>query len=413
LKRKVFYGWWVVVACSLINLYTGGVIYFGFTAVFEPIANEFSWSYAQISLAASLRGLEMGLLAPLIGLIVDRWGPRRLMFTGALIGGIGLIFLSRTDSLGMFYGAFVLIAIGLSTCTSTVTVTAVTNWFRKNVGLAIGIVTSGFALGGLMVPLVTVIIDGLGWRNAMAIFGLGLWTVGLPLSLIVRHKPEQYGLQPDGAVISTIFDDESSTLPRDTRDDIKIKQVLISRPFWHIALMTIYQSFGVGAVVTHVMPYFSSIGIERSVSGLMASAIPLASICGRLSFGWFSDRFAKKRIAAISVIFIVIGLILFGCVPNLGMWVLLPFALLFGIGWGGGVPMRPALLSEYFGRARIGTLLGFVFGVAMVGHIVGAPLAGWLFDIWGNYQTVWFLFAGLGAFALASILTIPNLDDSV
>ena len=116
--QKIFYGWYIVVACLLITLYTGGIVHFGFTAVFEPIAQEFGWSYAQISLAASLRGLEMGLLAPFIGMLVDRWGARILLLGGVIITSLGLMLLGHTTSLGMFYGAFGLLAIGTSTCSS-------------------------------------------------------------------------------------------------------------------------------------------------------------------------------------------------------------------------------------------------------------------------------------------------------
>jgi predicted MFS family arabinose efflux permease len=103
LHPKIFYGWYIVGACILIMLFVGGVIDFGFTAVIEPIAKEFGWSYAQISLAASLRGLEIGLLAPLMGLLVDRWGPRRLVLGGSLLICGGLLTLSNVSSLIMFY----------------------------------------------------------------------------------------------------------------------------------------------------------------------------------------------------------------------------------------------------------------------------------------------------------------------
>ena len=132
-RSKLFYGWYIVGACLLIILYTSGVVHFGFTAVFEPIAEEFGWSYAQISLAASLRGFEMGLLAPIIGLFVDRWGPRRLIFGGSILICLGFLLLSRVSSLAMFYGTFALIAIGMSACTGTVLMTAVANWFQKKV----------------------------------------------------------------------------------------------------------------------------------------------------------------------------------------------------------------------------------------------------------------------------------------
>ncbi len=109
-RSKVFYGWYIVGASLLITLYTGGVVHFGFTAVFEPIAEEFGWSYATISLASSLRGFEMGLLAPVAGFLVDRWGPRKLIFGGSILICLGFWLLSRVSSLAMFYRAFALIA---------------------------------------------------------------------------------------------------------------------------------------------------------------------------------------------------------------------------------------------------------------------------------------------------------------
>ncbi len=87
---KVFYGWWIAAASLLIGLYSAGVVFYGFTAIFEPIADELGWSYTQISLASSVRGLEAGLLAPLIGVLADRWGPRRLIFSGAIFTAVGL-----------------------------------------------------------------------------------------------------------------------------------------------------------------------------------------------------------------------------------------------------------------------------------------------------------------------------------
>ena len=108
--RSLFYGWWIVAACFLVSMSSAGVVHFGFTAFFEPIAEEFGWSYTRVSLAASLRGLEMGILAPFVGLIMDRWGPRKLVATGAIFTAAGLFLLSRTMSLGMFYAAFVLLS---------------------------------------------------------------------------------------------------------------------------------------------------------------------------------------------------------------------------------------------------------------------------------------------------------------
>jgi MFS family permease len=174
---RVFYGWWVVGAAFLISLYVGGVVHYGFTTIFQPIANELGWSYTQISFAASLRGLEMSLLAPFTGMLVDRWGPRRLIFFGGIITALGLILLSSVTSLGMFYAAFVLIAIGMSACSMTVLMTAVANWFRKSVGIASGIAVSGFGFGGLVIPLMVRLIDTYQWRTTVTMLAFGMVAV--------------------------------------------------------------------------------------------------------------------------------------------------------------------------------------------------------------------------------------------
>ena len=152
--KPIYYGWWIVLASFVVAFYVAGTIFYGFTAFIEPLAGEFGWSYTQISLAASLRGLEMGLLAPFVGILVDRFGSRKLLLSGVLVLGIGLILLGFTQSLAMFYGAFLLIASGAGGCTSVVTMTAVADWFEKNVGKAMGLTASGFGAGGLMVPAI-------------------------------------------------------------------------------------------------------------------------------------------------------------------------------------------------------------------------------------------------------------------
>jgi MFS family permease len=406
---SVFYGWWIVIACFLIRLYLGGAIFLGFTAVLEPIAKEYGWSYAQVSLAASLRGIEVGLLAPVTGLLVDRWGPRKLIFLGAVIAGLGLIFLTHVSSLVTFYGAFTIIAIGISALGPTVLMTAVVNWFREKVGIATGIVSSGFALGGLMVPLITLLTDKFTWQTAMLYLGLGMWIMVLPLSLIIRHKPEQYGYMLDGNASSSKIARNRSTSVQEAEVDIPTRQALASRAFWHIVLSSLCHTFLVSAVVTHIMPYLSSIGIARSTASLAAGALAVASISGRLGFGWLGDRLCKRWIYAIGFTVLALGLLFFGYVATAGGWLLVPFIILYSVGWGGNWVMRMALIREYFGRSKFGTILGFVSGIMMLGQVSGAPLAGWVFDRWGSYQGIWFVLAGVAITGLVLVLTMPPL----
>jgi OFA family oxalate/formate antiporter-like MFS transporter len=412
-RHKVFYGWYIVGACLFITLYTGGVIHFGFTAVFEPIAEEFGWSYAQISLAASLRGLEMGLLAPLMGFLVDRWGPRRLIVAGSIFVCTGFLLLSRISSLTMYYIAFAFISVGMSTCAGTVLLTAVTNWFRKKAALAIGLVASGFGLGGIIVPVVTKLIDVLEWRMAMVTVGLGMLVTVLPLSFIVRHKPEPYGYLPDGEASLTVKTKEAEISAPSAETSISVMQAIRNRAFWHIAITSMCHSFVIGAVVTHLMPYLSSLGIARSLSSLVALFLPVASIGGRLSSGWLTDRFGKRKIYAACFVSVTAGLLLFASVAMERMWLLVPFIITFSFGWGCSVTTRLTLQVERFGRGSFGRILGFLSGLMMLGNMSGAPLAGWVFDTWGSYTGAWLAFSAPTIIATILALTIPSANSTL
>jgi len=405
--RRIFYGWWVVVACFFISLYTGGVIFYGFTAIFEPLVDQFGWSYAQISLAASLRGLEAGLLAPLVGILVDRWGPRRLLFGGVVIVSLGLVLLSRTTSLGMFYGAFALLATGMSTCSSTVLMTAVANWFRRKISIAMGIMICGYGCSGLLVPVIANLVDTYEWQKAIAILTIGLLAICLPLSLLVRHKPEQYGYQPDGEAENTVVLNTNPSQAETVEANIGTRQALKSRTFWHIALALLCQAMILSTVVTHVMPYLSSIDIPRARSSLIAMAIPLTSISGRLGLGWLGDRLDKRRVIAVAFAMICGGLLCFAFTSLEAPWLLVLFLILFGIGYGGNNTLRGSVIGESFGRSNFGTIHGLVIGIMMVGSITGPPLAGWVFDNWGSYQPIWFVFTGLAVVGILLALTTP------
>ena len=403
--KNLYYGWWVVLACFIINLYVGGIIFFSFTAFFEPIQQEFGWSYTQISLATSLRGLEMGIFAPIVGFLVDRFGSRKLLLGGTIVIGIGLVLLSFTHSLLMFYLCFLFIALGAGGCTSVVTMTAVAIWFKKNVGLALGIMASGFGAGGLIVPLIVFMIDASGWRLTLVILGVGMWLLGIPLSLIVRDRPEQLGLSPDGPLTeSSTTSDHGESLEKKKRAFL---EMIKKRSFLYLNIAETVRMMTVTAVVTHLMPYLSSIGIPRATSGAVAAALPLVSIVGRFGFGWWGDRFDKRIVLATTFFLMSAGVFAFCYVQS--FWVLLLFILLFAPGFGGSMVLRGAILQEYYGMASFGKMLGIVLGSASIGGIIGPTLAGWAFDTLGSYTSVWYGLCGISGVAIFLIMKIKPI----
>ena len=397
--KRVFYGWWITLACSLIGLYVAGAIFFGFTAFFEPIAAEFAWSYTQISFAVSLRGLEMGIFAPLVGFLADYFGPRKVLFGGAITTGAGLILLGQTQSLAMFYGAFVLLAFGAGGCTSVVTMTAVANWFRKKAGIALGVVGSGIGAGGLMVLPIVRLIDLYQWRTTLIILGLGMWAIGIPLSLVIRNRPEHYGYLPDGEVAGT---SGQSHKIQDKGVEIGLKQALKMRTFLYLNLVEAVRMMTIIAVFTHIMPYLSSVGMPRTTAGMVAAAIPLIGIIGRFGFGWLGDIYDKKHMMAVTIGLIILGMLALSFVHM--RWMIIPFLILYSFGHGGSMVIRAAIVREYFGRDSFGKMLGIIMGSASIGGIIGPTLAGWSYDTWGSYRPIWHVFWGL--LSIAIILTL-------
>jgi sugar phosphate permease len=414
--HKIFFGWWLVAACMLIALYLAAVVFYGFTAFIEPMADELGWSYTKISLGASLRGLEGGLMAPLIGMLIDRWGPRRLIFAGGIILSIGLLLLSRTTTLVMFYTAFSVIAVGVGCCSMTALVTTVANWFKRRIGLASGIASCGFGLSGLLIPVIVRLIDSYEWRTAMVILAIGMLVLIVPLSLLFRHKPEQYGYLPDGddpgaARANTGHIDQAAS--SSSEKSIGVRQALKSSVFWHIALAFVCFHLVVGAVVIHVMPYLGSIGITRSTASMIAMAIPLGSVVGRLGMGWIADRVDRRKVSAVGFAMMCLGLICYEYAATVGTWLLVPFLMFFCTGYGGNNTMRVALLRGTFGRGNFGSIFGFLMGISVVGSILGPPMAAWVFDNWGSYQNVWFIAAGFAIASMAFIWTMPKTVELI
>jgi sugar phosphate permease len=330
------------------------------------------------------------------------------MLGGAILSGVALVIVSQTNSLGMFYAIFTLIALGMTAVSPTVTMTTVANWFHRRVGTATGIMHSGVGFSGLMVPVVVILIDTLGWRTAMVILGFCLLVVISPLTFLIRQRPEQYGLSPDGEPSIRTIQSDDALIEENASRDITAREAIRHRSFWHIALAMMFQIMLVNAVTTHMLPYLGSIGIVRATAGLIASAVPLSSVLGRLSFGWLSDRIARQRIMAVGYAMMSVGLLFLTLAASGNPGLLVPFVALFSIGFGGNAIVRAAIVREYFGRRNFGTIHGFIMGVAVIGNLSGPPLAGWVFDTWGSYQGIWLVFVVLALFSLALIATVPR-----
>jgi len=237
--------------------------------------------------------------------------------------------------------------------------------------------------------------------------GIGAWMIGVPLSMIIRNRPEDYGLLPDG---ETVTDNDFNVRREEPEANISFGQALKNRSFLLIVSAEWIRMMTVGTVITHVMPYLTSIGISRSMAGFISAGIPVCSMIGRFGFGWIGDYRDKRYMIAIGLGMMGLGLILFLNLKD-SLVIVLVFLLTFAPGYGGGMSLRGAIIREYFGRAAFGKMVGLTMGVSSVAGIIGPTLGGWVFDTFDSYAPLWLGFAVLNLTGIVLILMVKPYQD--
>ncbi len=400
--KKIFYGWYIVAAALLLSTYNSAIFVYGFTAFMTPIATTFGWSYAQVSIAMSLRGLETGTLDPLIGVAADRWSARKLIIIGICLFALGIFCISRSTNLALFYMSFLITGLGSAISISMVPMTVVARWFRENIGKASGVLAIGLGAGGICAPLMQKMIETYTWQNTLIYLAAGLLIFGIPLSFIFRSRPEDYGMLPDGKS----YDETESVIADDI--SIGVGQALKMRSFWFIGIATILQTASLHAVALHMIPYLTSTGIESGKAALAVSIFAIGSIPARILYGIVSDIFKKKYVMASSMILTVVGLSLFSFLNSDSYVPVVIFAIIHGFAAGGSTTTRTPVVRDYFGAANCGKIFGLVAVSVTLGVVMGAPIAGWVYDTRGVYFPIWLIYAGINIIASVLVLLLPD-----
>jgi sugar phosphate permease len=403
-RTGFFFGWWVVFASAAIVFLTGGTFFYGFGALFNPIVNEFGWSRASVSFAFSLRSEVGGLAAPVVGFAVDRVGSRRLMVVGVALVAIGFVLLSRIESLWAFYGAVVVIAIGMSATGGPVGMVAIAHWFQRQRGRALAVMTVGAGASGVMVLVLAALISAVGWRDALVIMAAVQLVVCIPLALSVRNRPEDMGLRPDGEPFERIGGEER-TRPPAAAEGMTAREALRSGTFWKMAIAGGLTNLGVIAIVVHQIPFFtSSVGLSEGLAAASVTAMTLLSLLGRLGFGYLADTMDKRHVTAACYAITGLALLLYASVYE--AWQILYVLPVFALGFGGSIPVRPAFQAEYFGLKAFGAIQGLAFTIATLGGLLGPVFAGWMYDVTESYRLAFTLLAGGSLLAVPLVLSV-------
>ena len=377
---RVFFGWWIVGSGFLVNTFNGALVFHAFGAYVVLLEADFGWSRTTFAFAFALQRIESGLLGPIEGWAIDRFGPRKVMMTGLVIFALGFLWLSQINSILTFYGAFLLIALG-SVLGSFLPVTvAVVNWFNKKRALALAMVSLGFAAGGLIQPGVVTLLETLGWRGMAAASGLFVLAIGVPLAALVRHRPEDYGMLPDGEVTQP-----GAMEPMPERG-FTARQALRTKAFWFIALGHSSSLLVIGAVMVHFVAHVTEgLGYSLALAASMITVMTISMVIGQTVIGGFlGDRVNKRLTIIVALSGHTVALLLLAFSFNL--WMVLGFVIINGVCMGARGPLIQAMRADYFGRTSFGTIMGFSSMVMMGGMIIGPVVAGISYDTTGSYQ---------------------------
>ena len=402
--QGIFFGWWIVLSACVLHSLNQGFLNQGFTLYFLPIQAEFAWSRALLASGYSLGHVESGILDPFQGWIADRFGPRRVVVIGIILLGAGFILLSMMQSIVAFFIAFLVLSMGSGFCGNLSFMVAIFHWFVRKRSLALGIALAGGAVGGVIVPVVAWSLTTQGWRVTALASGFVIWLIGIPLALLVRHKPEQYGYLPDGdraASSEGRLEEHPTASPAlqskaQENDSFSTREALNARSFWLIAAGQGLAILTVSAVSLHLAPHLvQQVGISLEAAGGIVAILAVFSVVGRLVGGFLADRINNRMLLAACMLSHSLGLIILIYAASMGQVIL--FTIFHGLAWGIRGVTQNTIRAEYFGRKSIGLIIGIANIFSTIAQ-VGAPIfAGWLADIRGDYHLAFTILAAFTA----------------
>jgi len=403
--KRLFYGWYLVGAGCAMQFVQGTLLLQSFGAYFAVLRDDRGWSKTELSGAAAMHQLEAAVLGPVLGWFIDRFGAQWMIRIGVLVFGTGFIVLSQVDSLLAFYGAFILTAIGGSLCGFFPLNVAIIQWFEKKRARALSSMQIGLALGGLALPVVALALATFGWRATAFASGLIIFAACLPLSFVIRRRPEDMGLHVDGIAPDAQGPVSEATRERmETTRDFTAREALRTPAFWLLSLGHGFALFVVMGVNTHAITHMKEgLGYSIEVASLVIMLQTIGQLCGVGLGIWIGDRYNKRYLSALCMFGHAIGLLFLTYAdihPALTNAMVVAYALVHGIAWGLRGPFMQAIRADYFGRSAIGMILGLSFMIIVIGQVGGPMIAGILADLTGNYRagfTTLAVLAGLGS----------------
>jgi MFS family permease len=397
--RPVYYGWVLVVTLAFTEMTSWGVLYYGFTVFITPMHQQFGWSRAAITGAFSLALLLSGVAGLPVGRWLDRFGPRALMTAGSCAAVLLTLAWAAITRLLAIYLVWAAIGVTMAAILYEPAFVVVATWFHRKRGRALTVLTfiAGFA-SVVYIPLAGLLVHTRGWRGALVVLALLLAVLTiLPHALVLRRRPEELGLRPDGVAAVQ----EADTTPPER--SLALREALRGTAFWWLTAAFFLNTLGAGAMFVHLVPYLTDHGYGEGFAAGVTGLVGVMALPGRLVLTPLGDRLPRSLVAAAIFALQTAALLVLLLVQSSAGVV--GFVVLFGAGFGAVTPARAALVAEYYGPANYGTISG-TLAFFLTGARALAPVgAGILYDFTGGYTILlWSLTAASAVAAFAVLL---------
>ncbi len=418
LNQQQFYGWTALV--GLMVAYAGlcGDIAYAY-GVFLPVMSEtFQWSRSALSGPYGLFYIVGGLLGPVVGLSVARFGARKNIIFSNIIAALGLLGMSQVNAIWhvyLFYG--VIAGLGIAFGEFIAMTTIINNWFIRKRSIAMGLLFASGGIGGfIMPPLISLFISNWGWRLAWAcLAGIHFFLTIIIGGILIKNRPEDMGQLPDGTPEN--FRPTQLTQPAlcrqvyQTSEDWTAKEAFRTPALWIITLLFSIILFASAMLTTHQVAYLQDLNFSPILSATALGLMIGMSIIGRLACGFLGMRFEARVLAAIFLGGLGLGVL--ALIMVRGFFFIYIYSIFAGIGFGGMIVLMPNLISAYFGRKHYAHIIGWISPIVTLISAGSPTLAGLLYDATGNYLVPFSLSAGLvfSGIILAVLLRPPRFSE--
>jgi predicted MFS family arabinose efflux permease len=390
-ERSVRYPGWSVLAAAFTGVMVSfaPIVPYTFSLFLDPLHAEFGWKREAMGGAFALAAITVALVSPLIGILLDRFPPRRIILPGILVFALALAALSRlTPNIVQFYATFFVMGLVANATAQFAYTRTILTWFTTHRGVALALLLTGSGIGSMFIPPLTEwMIEHHGWRSGFLLLG-GIAILGLPLTaLLVRNRPEA------AVVRAEHHADIGMTVPAAMR----------TAAFWILALITILSAFSENGLVTNLAPILTQHGVLATTAALALSVRGGAGIIARLGIGFAIDRISPERIQTFVLAVTAAGTLILAFAGS--GWVALLGAAILGMGLGSEADVGPYLLARYFGRRHFSVLYGLTWTAYAIGGATGPLWIGHLYDRAGAYLPRFIVYLAVIAFG-AVILSL-------